>query len=230
MSKARKAQQKNRFSLELLKFHPASDGQRDAAWMYEDSEKNLILGGSAGTGKTYLALYLGLQEVCAGTKSKVIVLRSAVPTRDIGFLPGNVAEKLSAYEGPYAPIVNALFGRDDAYGILQQHRALCFDSTSFLRGITLENCVVILDEAQNCSAHELNTIMTRVGENCRVIICGDGWQSDLKQGQSSINLAFAMAKNKHLANFMHTVMFTADDIVRSGFVKAWIQAWNNLHE
>ena len=166
-----------------------------------------MLGGCAGTGKTFLALHLALREVCDGTKNKVIVLRSAVPTRDIGFLPGNAAEKLSAYEGPYAPLVNSLFGRDDAYGILQQHKAISFDSTSFLRGTTLDNCVVVVDEVQNCNLHEINTIMTRVGENCRVIICGDGKQSDLKGGSATVNFVCNMAKSAPLTEFLGVVQF-----------------------
>ena len=144
-----------------------------------ESERNLVLHGVAGTGKTFISCYLAFDDMTKGVYKQLIIIRSAVPTRDIGFLPGSEKEKASVYEEPYKDIAVELFQRGDSYEILKTKGLLHFMTTSYLRGITLKDAVIIVDECQNMSFHELDSIVTRVGTNCRVIFCGDFRQADL---------------------------------------------------
>ena len=145
-----------------------------------ESDKHLVLHGLAGTGKTFISSYLAYDDMTKGAFQRLVIIRSAVPTRDIGFLPGTEKEKASVYEEPYKDIANDLFGRGDAYEILKQKNLVEFMTTSFIRGITLRDAVVLIDECQNMSFHELDSIITRMGENTRVIFCGDFRQADLR--------------------------------------------------
>ena len=186
------------------------------------SGKMVIATGSAGTGKTFVALALALDSLIKGQIKKIIIVRSAVSTRDIGFLPGDEKEKMAAYEGPYRDAVNDLLGRGDAYGLLKIKGAIDFQSTSFLRGSTWHDTAVIADEIQNFNSHEVNTLMTRVGRNTRIVIVGDMVQSDLDDSDSGFNFLIRVTQ-KMKADFA-TIRMTPDDIVRSPFVKAWIVA------
>lgn len=187
-----------------------------------DKGENLLLHGLAGTGKTFISMYLALREVLEENKYKqVIVIRSVVPTRDIGFLPGNAKEKSKIYEGPYYAICNELFGRGDAYDILKAKNTIDFMTTSFLRGTTINNAVVIVDEVNNMTLHELDSVITRLGKNCRIIFCGDFRQSDLSKESERKGLHEFMKILQDMRSFTH-VEFTQDDIVRSGLVKQYI--------
>lgn len=183
----------------------------------------LLLHGSAGTGKTYLALSLALAAIEDNMYQKVVVIRSSVPTRDIGFLPGKPAEKVSVYEAPYHNICAELYGRGDAYGILKTKGMIEFATTSFIRGITILDCVIIVDEIQNMDFNEINSVITRVGENCAIILCGDIKQDDLTseryREQSGIK---NFMKILNSMNAVDSVEFTTDDIVRSGFIKEYL--------
>jgi phosphate starvation-inducible protein PhoH len=180
---------------------------------------NRVLSGSAGTGKTFLAAYLGLKSVIAGKHNRLVIIRSAVATRDMGHMPGNESEKASYYERPYVSIVNELMGRGDAYAILKLKGAIGFMTTSFLRGDTITNSVVLVDEIQNMNFHELDTVITRIGKGCTVILCGDYKQRDLKD--SGIKKFLEIIKTMN--SFQYTE-FTREDIVRSGTVKEYIIA------
>ena len=158
-----------------------------------------------------------------GVYDKLVIIRSAVPTRDMGFLPGTEKEKASVYEEPYKDIANELFQRGDAYGIMKQKNLVEFMTTSFIRGITLRDAVIIIDECQNMSFHELDSIITRMGENCRVIFCGDFRQADLKQ--NGMKDFMQILKRMELFDFID---FQVEDIVRSDFVKSYIIAKNEL--
>ena len=204
----------------LSKITPLTQNQKKAFDAYFD-DKNLMLHGTAGTGKTFTAFYLGLKDVMNDNYDKVIVVRSVVPSREMGYLPGNQKEKVKVYEIPYYSICSELYGRGDAYEILKQKEQIEFISTSFIRGITISNSVVIIDECQNMNWGELNTILTRIGENCRVIICGDTKQSDLNERDGKNDLLKLISVCKKLGTF-EFVQMTRDDIVRSGFVKSWI--------
>lgn len=185
-------------------------------------DNHLVLHGIAGTGKTFCALYLALREVLEyGTFDRVVIVRSAVPTRDVGFMPGSLSEKLAVYEQPYMDIVNDLCGRGDAYSILRSKGAVEFMSTSFLRGLTLDRAVVIVDEMQNLGGHELDSITTRIGASSKLVFAGDYRQTDLirhaeKAGLASFLRIFSTLKG------VETIEFHASDICRSGLVKQYI--------
>ena len=176
----------------------------------------LALTGFPGTGKTFLALYLGLQI------GRVKIIRSVVPSRDMGFLPGDAEEKAAVYEAPYKSICSDLYGRGDAWGILKHRGMVEFETTSFLRGQTMDGTTIIVDECQNLGYQELKTAITRVGGECRVIFCGDTGQNDLaaKSGWPAFEKVLL-----RMLEFSH-VSFRADDIVRSGLVKSFILAEN----
>ena len=188
-----------------------------------ESERNLVLHGVAGTGKTFISCYLAFDDMTKGMYKQLIIIRSAVPTRDIGFLPGSEKEKASVYEEPYKDIAVELFQRGDSYEILKTKGLLHFMTTSYLRGITLKDAVIIVDECQNMSFHELDSIITRVGTNCRVIFCGDFRQADLaKNGlQDFIRVLKAMDQ-------FDLIDFEIKDIVRSDFVREYITAKTDL--
>lgn len=181
------------------------------------SDKNLVLSGYAGTGKTYLASYIAYNDIFKGKFNKLVYMRSAVPTRNIGFLPGTDKEKLEVYESPYIDIATELLGRGDAYDILKKKSIVHFTSTSFVRGINLRDAVLVVDESQNMSYHELDSIITRLNDNCRIIFCGDIRQADLyKNGLQDF---YSVLKAMDEFDF---VEFQKDDIVRSELVKNYI--------
>lgn len=213
-------------SLKLKDVEPMTDNQRRVFESY-DKEQNLVLHGSAGTGKSFLALYLSLADILEYDKSKkkVIIVRSIVPTRDIGFLPGSLEEKQEVYETPYKHLCNELFKRGEAYSILKSKRMIEFMSTSYVRGITLDNCIVIVDEIQNMSDMELHSIITRVGNNCRIIFCGDYYQKDYMKETSGWGNFFQITKELETFDLIY---FGSDDIVRSEFVKIYIKTRDRL--
>lgn len=188
-----------------------------------ESQQHLVLHGVAGTGKTFISSYLAYDDMAKGMYDRLILIRSAVPTRDIGFLPGNEKEKSAVYEAPYKDIAIELFQRGDAYEILKTKGLVHFMTTSFIRGVTLRDAVILVDECQNMSFHELDSIITRVGENCRVIFCGDFRQSDLKT--NGLNDFFRILRSMKQFDF---VDFEIKDIVRSDFVKSYITARTEL--
>jgi phosphate starvation-inducible protein PhoH and related proteins len=187
--------------------------------------KHLANIGSAGTGKTYLSMALALEEVLDKEEyERLIIIRSAVQSREQGFMPGSLNEKMGYYETPYMDIANDLFGRGDAYQIMKQKNMLQFMSTSFVRGLTFDNAIIIVDECQNMTYQELDTVMTRVGESSKIIFCGDMKQDDLKISKHRADVSglkdFIRVISKMSA--FEVVEFTVDDIVRSGIVKEYL--------
>lgn len=184
---------------------------------------NLMLHGYAGTGKSYISLYLALQEVLSGQSNydKVIIVRSVVPSRDIGFLPGSVKEKIRVYEEPYKEICDELFGRGDGYDILKMRGMIHFTTTSFLRGLTFNNAVVIVDELQNMTFPELDTVMTRMGDYSKIMFCGDFRQTDLVKETDKSGLMSFINITKRMNKFAY-IEFEKQDIVRSGLVRDYI--------
>lgn len=210
-------------NFQLKKIEPLTANQRSSFEAY-DQGKNLMLHGIAGTGKSFISMYLALNEVMNNPDShydKVVIVRSVVPTRDMGFLPGNSKEKAKVYEAPYYAICTELFGRGDAYEILKQKGLVDFISTSFIRGITLNNTIIIVDEIANMTLHELDSVITRVGKNCRIIFSGDFRQSDFTKESDKGGLLSFMRIIERMKSF-YFVDFDENDIVRSAMVKDYI--------
>jgi len=206
----------------LQTFEPITKSQEIVYQAWDDGH-HLVLCGTAGTGKTFTALYLALEEVLEKSTvyDKVIIVRSIVPTREVGFLPGSLEEKISAYIGPYKAICSELFDVPDAYDRLNAAGSLEFMSTSYIRGVTISNAVILIDEMQNLTFHELDSIITRVGQNCRIIFCGDYYQSDFTKRSDKQGLNQFLKIAEHMTRFS-VVDFTWADIVRSDFVRDYI--------
>jgi phosphate starvation-inducible protein PhoH len=212
--------QKNHF--ELRHVSPLTPNQQKTFDSYKMG-MNIVCHGLAGTGKTFISLYLALEEILSGNSKydKIVIVRSVVPSRDMGFLPGSAAEKAKVYEEPYREICDDLFGRGDGYDILKMKGLVQFTTTSFLRGITFKNAIVIIDEAQNLIWSELYTTLTRMGDTSRLILCGDFRQTDLKKHESNNSLIHIMNVLKKMKS-INFVEFLEADIVRSAFVKEFI--------
>ena len=228
MSRAQtKKRKNNKFALNESHFTlqtilPITDTQEKVFTKFNDGE-HLFLHGFAGTGKSYIACYLAIQELMNPPPQykNLTVVRSVVPTRDIGFLPGTEEQKVEVYEAPYKSIFNSLFQRGDAYELLRKKSIVNFMTTSYIRGITLEDTLIIIDECQNMTFHELDSIITRIGNNCRVVFCGDFRQSDFEFSDEREGLMKFINIVKQIEQFSF-IEFNKDDIVRSDLVKSYI--------
>jgi phosphate starvation-inducible protein PhoH len=211
-----------KLNFNLKKIEPLTQNQKNTFEMFHQG-KNLLLHGIAGTGKSFISLYLSLDQILSGGSSykKIVIVRSVVPTRDMGFLPGNTKEKAKVYEAPYTAICTELFGRSDAYEYLKSRNLIEFISTSFIRGITLNDCIVVVDEIANCTLHELDSVITRVGKNCKIVMCGDFRQSDFTREHERSGLIDFMKILQRMKSFGF-VDFNENDIVRSSMVKEYI--------
>jgi phosphate starvation-inducible protein PhoH len=185
--------------------------------------KNLLIHGLPGTGKSFISLYLALSEI-ENFKSytNITIIRSVVPSRDMGFLPGSIKEKSKIYELPYQAICAQLYGRGDAYEILKSKNIIDFQTSSFLRGLTIDNSIIIVDECQNMTFQELSTIITRTGEHARIIFCGDYRQTDLLYDRDKQGIIEFMKILKRMNKYFTCIEFNEEDIVRSGLVKDFI--------
>lgn len=207
----------------LKDFAPLTITQKNVYKAFRN-RKNLFLTGSAGTGKTFVSLYLALSEVRDSDEFKsVTIVRSAVEVRSIGALPGSAEEKLEPFEAPYCGICEQLYDDSKAYSKLKDAGTIKFLPTSFIRGTTLNDTIVIVDEASNLSFHELDSIITRLGNNSRIIFCGDIRQSDLtkeseRKGYLEFESIIERMKSFDIIDFMPA------DIVRSGLVKEYLLA------
>ena len=214
----------------LLDIDPLTDNQRKLYDAYAEG-KHLVAYGCAGTGKTFITLYNALREVLDERTpyEKIYLVRSLVATREIGFLPGSYEDKSDIYQIPYKNMVKYMFQMpSDAefemlYGNLKSQETIKFWSTSFLRGTTLDNSIVIVDEFQNCTSHELDSIITRVGENSKIMFCGDATQSDLQKTNDRHGIIDFMSILRKMPS-IDIIEFGVDDIVRSGLVKEYIIA------
>ena len=214
----------------LLDITPVTDNQAKLFEAY-NSDKHLFVYGCAGTGKTFCALYLALKDVMSEITpyQKIVIVRSLVATREIGFLPGDHDDKSALYQIPYKNMVKYMFEMpDDAsfemlYGNLKSQETITFWSTSFIRGTTLDNSIIIVDECQNLNFHELDSIITRVGDNSRIMFCGDATQSDLTKNNERNGILDFMKIINRMPEF-NTIEFGVDDIVRSGLCKEYLVA------
>lgn len=214
----------HRAAMQLIKVEARTTNQHTVFKNFYN--RHLFLHGYAGSGKTYIALYLALKEVLNPQSKfkRIIIVRSLVQTRNMGFLPGTEKEKSAAYEAPYADICDEIFVRPGGYKLLKDKGVIAFTSTSFIRGLTFNDAIIIADEIQNYNFEEASSVFTRVGENSKLIACGDEKQNDLYRSQydrSGIQDIMKAAKSMKLFCF---VEFGPDDIVRSDFCKQWILA------
>jgi phosphate starvation-inducible PhoH-like protein len=210
----------SQLNMELRDVAPLTDTQRFFFEQYK-SDKNHLLYGMAGTGKTYLALYSALKDIQAGNYKRLVIVRSAVPTRSIGFLPGTEAEKATIYMLPYKKICSDLFGRDDAFEVLMKHDVIRFVLTSYVRGLTIDNSIVVYDEFQNSTFHEADSILTRLSNSSKLLLCGDMNQNDLTR-ESERNIGKFLNIIKHIPEHFNFSLFGVEDIVRSGLIKEYI--------
>jgi len=214
----------------LIDIEPLTDNQRKLFDSYSEG-KHLVAYGCAGTGKTFITLYNALQDVLdeQSPYERIYLVRSLVATREIGFLPGTHDDKADIYQIPYKNMVKYMFQMpSDAdfemlYGNLKSQETIKFWSTSFLRGTTLDNSIIIVDEFQNLNFHELDSIITRVGENTKICFCGDASQSDLQKTNERNGIVDFMTVLRKMPSF-DIIEFGVDDIVRSGLVKEYIMA------
>jgi len=213
----------------LLPNEPLTDTQRMMFEKYGEG-KNIFAFGCAGTGKTYVALYLALKDVLDeySPYQKVYIVRSLVATREIGFLPGTHEDKADIYQIPYKNMVKYMFEMPDdnsfemLYENLKAQETISFWSTSFLRGTTLDNSIVIVDECQNLNFHELDSIITRCGQDTKIIFCGDARQSDLQKSNERTGIIDFMKILQNMPEDFAMIEYGIEDIVRSGLVKNYL--------
>jgi phosphate starvation-inducible protein PhoH len=226
---------KKPINLEYLNtIEPLTDNQEKLFKRYA-LDQNIFAYGAAGTGKTFITLYLALKDVLNENTpyEKIYIVRSLVATREIGFLPGDHEDKSSLYQIPYKNMVKYMFKMPDdnsfemLYGNLKNQGTISFWSTSFIRGTTLDNAIVIVDECQNLNFHELDSIITRVGENTKIHFCGDVQQTDLVKTYEKNGILDFMKILENMKEF-DLIEFGVQDIVRSGLVKNYIVSKINL--
>ncbi len=219
----------------LLNIEPLTENQRNLFTLYDEG-RHLVAHGVAGSGKTFLCLFKALQDVLNEHTpyEKIYIVRSLVPTREIGFLPGSHEDKSSLYQIPYKNMVKYMFQMpSDAdfemlYGNLKSQETISFWSTSFIRGTTLDNCIIIVDELENLNFHELDSIITRVGENTKILFCGDASQSDLVRLNEKNGVIDFMKIIRAMPSF-GIVEFGVDDVIRSGLIKEYLIAKMELN-
>jgi len=213
----------------LVNIEPLTDNQKLLFDAY-DKGQHIVAFGCAGTGKTFISLYLALRDVLDEMTpyDKVYIVRSLVSTREIGFLPGDHEDKSSLYQIPYKNMVKYMFEMPSdndfemLYGNLKAQETISFWSTSFIRGTTLDNCIVLVDEMQNLNFHELDSIITRVGDNCKIMFCGDSTQTDLTKSNEKNGILDFKRIIEIMEDDFGIIEFGLDDIVRSGLVRNYL--------
>ncbi|AET72672.1 PhoH [Synechococcus phage S-CAM8] len=218
----------------MVPINPLTPNQEIVFQQYAEGQ-NILLHGAAGTGKTFITLYLALQEVLDEYTpyDKIYIVRSLVPTREIGFLPGDHEDKSALYQIPYKNMVRYMFSMPDdnsfdmLYDNLRAQETISFWSTSFIRGVTMDNCIVIVDEFSNLNFHELDSMITRIGEDSKIMLCGDITQTDLVKENEKSGIADFIKILQSMREFT-CVEFGIEDIVRSGLVKSYLMTKYNL--
>ena len=234
MSKKHMKRKKPIDSSYMVHVKPLTDNQKTAFAQYNEG-KNLLLHGAAGTGKTFITMYLALQEVLDESTpyDKIYIVRSLVPTREIGFLPGDHEDKSALYQIPYKNMVRYMFSMPDdnsfemLYDNLRAQETISFWSTSFIRGVTLDNAIVIVDEFSNLNFHELDSMITRIGEDSKIMFCGDITQTDLTRENDRSGISDFIKILQEMKEFA-CIEFDINDIVRSGLVKSYLISKYNL--
>lgn len=225
--KPNKSRAPSSHTFENFKFEPMTQAQAEAAHDFGQGN-NLVLSGYAGTGKTHLDCAFALEGLMTKQFKKIQLFRSAVSTRDIGHLPGTEEQKLEVYEKGFRNTFNSLLNRGDGYAMLKSNGSVNFNSTSFERGVTYYNTIVIVDEFQNLTWHEIDTLVTRLHSTSRIILCGDTRQSDIALNKSGFAMLTRVIE-KIPQYFRHTE-FGIEDIVRGDMIKQWIIAQEEIHK
>ena len=218
----------------LLDIKPLTPSQEKVfdAW---EKQKNMFLFGAAGTGKSFVTMYLALKEILdpKSPYEKLYIVRSLVPTREIGFLPGDHEDKANLYQIPYKNMVRYMFEMPDEasfnmlYGNLKAQETISFWSTSFIRGTTIDNSIVLVDESENLNFHELDSIITRLGVNSKIVFAGDAAQTDLTKAHEKTGIMDFKKIIDDMDEFA-SIEFNVQDIVRSGLVKSYLISKLNL--
>lgn len=212
---------------DLRTVKPKTKHQHEFFQLYRNGATAIMMHGVAGTGKTYIALYNALEDVLShkSEQDHIVIIRSAVSSRDIGHLPGDEKVKTEIYTQPYVDICSELFPQKKGWAFrkLQDQKVVSFMVTSFVRGLTLDNAIVIVDEAQNMTDMELNSVFTRLGKNSRVIFCGDFRQTDLTKKHDMSGLKKFLRIVDHMPSFK-LVEFDINDICRGEIVKEYLIA------
>ena len=210
----------------LRGFEPLTENQAKFFEMYRGGGYFIGLFGSPGVGKTFLALYKAIEEVLNKDNpfKQVVVVRSLVQTRDVGFLPGNLDEKQEIYEMPYKEICQTLFGRADAWERLKEQGHARFISTTAIRGISIDDAIIIVDECQSMTFHELSTILSRTGHRSKIMFSGDRFQNDLIYKKNEVSGLETFLEVARSMSAFQEIKFTSDDIVRSSLVRDFIIA------
>ena len=233
---AKQMKRKKPINADMLRdIEPLTEIQQKVFESYSNN-KNIIAYGAAGTGKTFITLFNALHDVLDTSPpyEKIYIVRSLVSTREIGFLPGDHEDKSFLYQIPYKNMVKYMFELPSAadfemlYGNLKAQETISFWSTSFIRGTTFDRAIIIVDEFQNLNFHELDSIMTRVGENTKIMFCGDATQSDLIKQNERNGIVDFMRVLRLMAS-VDIIEFGVEDIVRSGLVKEFILAKMELN-
>ena len=216
---------------DIKKIEPLTDTQEDFfdAWD-DDQATGYVLYGSAGTGKTLIACAKAILDVLDQNSEfeKLIIVRSASPVKSQGFLPGTLEDKQAVYEAPYHEIFSFLTDKKDAYQSLKDMGKIEFYSSSFCRGLTFDNSIIIFDEFQSANIHEISSIATRVGNNAKILFCGDGKQDDLIYNKNDVSGFKTFMEISRIMPSFRNFKFTEDDIVRSGFVKEYLIDCNKI--
>jgi predicted ribonuclease YlaK len=214
----------------MLTFEALTSNQQKFFDAYRQGDYFIGLYGSPGVGKTFLALYRGLEEVLDKTNpfKQLVVVRSAVQTRDQGYVPGTVDEKMEIYETPYKEICETLFKRPDAWDRLKEQGHARFISTTAIRGISIDDAIIVVDESQSMTFHELSSVISRVGHRSKIIFIGDLKQNDLLKSKYDVSGLKEFLQVAESMKEYTQITFTPDDIVRSSLVKSWIVACDKL--
>lgn len=207
----------------LLGIKPLTEGQRQMMFAFKEG-LNVVAEGSAGTGKSFTATSLALERLFAKDIEKIVFVRSAVSIRSQGHLPGTQQEKETVYTVPYKNIVNQLCQCGTAWDSLTKAGMIEFTTTTYIRGLTFDNCVMIIDEFQNMDISEMESVLTRLGENTQLIVCGDTRQNDLARKREQSCHTWLLRVAKILPKYFDVVSFTSEDVVRSKLCKAIIKA------
>ena len=214
----------------LKTFDALTENQQKFFDAYKRGDYFIGLFGSPGVGKTFLAMYRSLEEVLDRSNpfKQIVVVRSAVQVRDQGFVPGSLDEKMEIYETPYKEISETLFGRSDAWDRLKEQGYARFISTTAIRGISIDDAIILVDESQSMTFHELSSVISRVGHRSKIIFIGDLKQNDLIKSKNDVSgLKEFLNVARHMDEFSE-ITFTPDDIVRSSLVKSFIVACDKL--